>query len=82
MARTTPYTLTINEVFDQFNSQQEGLSDNDVKERRKEYGPNKLTSKKQKSVFQLFIDQVNNPVIYLLLVIVVVSLFFKDFKEV
>jgi len=81
MARTTPYTLTTNEVFDEYNSQKEGLSDSDVKERKKEYGLNKLTSKKQKSVFQLFIDQVNNPVIYLLLVIVAVSLFFKDFKE-
>ncbi|MGM0504640.1 MAG: cation-translocating P-type ATPase [Bacteroidota bacterium] len=81
MTKKKPYALTIEEVFRLYKSREDGLTTNEAEERKKEYGPNKLAAKKQKSIFRLFVDQINNPVIYLLLVIVAISLFFNDFKE-
>ncbi|HKK63983.1 MAG TPA: HAD-IC family P-type ATPase, partial [Bacteroidales bacterium] len=81
MTQQKPHSLTIEEVFRFYKSQKSGLTTNESEERKKEYGPNKLAEKKQKSIFRLFIDQINNPVIYLLLVIVAISIFFNDYKE-
>ena len=81
MTQQKPHSLTIEEVFRFYKSQKSGLTTNESEERKKEYGPNKLAEKKQKSILRLFIDQINNPVIYLLLVIVAISIFFNDYKE-
>ena len=37
-----------------------GLSETEAKARLEKYGPNKLTAKKKKSVFQLFVAQLKD----------------------
>ncbi len=78
---TPPFTFTIEESFKNFGTRKEGLKKEEVKKRREEYGPNKLEEKKQKSLFRLFLDQLNNPVIFLLFGAVVVSFIFSDIPE-
>lgn len=70
------------EVAEQFNVDPgKGLSDEEVRKRRKEHGPNKLKEKKEKSLWQLLFDQLKSAVIYLLVAAVVVSFLFGDIPE-
>ena len=70
------------EVVDQLNvNKEQGLSDEEVKKRQKEYGLNQLEEKKDKSIFQLVIDQVNTPVVYLLVAAAALSFAFGDIPE-
>lgn len=50
-----------------------GLSSADAKLILKKNGPNKLQGKKKKSTFQLFLSQINDAMIYILLVAAVIS---------
>ncbi|MDZ7691284.1 MAG: HAD-IC family P-type ATPase [Balneolaceae bacterium] len=49
--------------------------------RRSIFGPNQLKEHEQKSLFQIFIDQINNPVVYLLTAAAVLALVFGDLPE-
>jgi len=51
----------------------DGLTEEEVLLRREKYGSNVLNSKKQKSTFRLFFEQLNDALIYILLVAAVVS---------
>ena len=79
--RKLPFTISIDETFHEYDTSKEGLKDREVNERRKKYGLNKLEKKKEKSLFRLFLDQLNNPVIYLLFAAVIISFIFKDIPE-
>lgn len=50
-----------------------GLSSADAKLILEKNGPNKLQGKKKKSTFQLFLSQINDAMIYILLVAAVIS---------
>lgn len=58
-----------------------GLSDKEARRRKKRFGPNKLKEVKEKSMFRLLFDQINNPVIYLLLAATIVSFLMGDIPE-
>lgn len=58
-----------------------GLSDSEAKNRLEKYGENKLKSQKKKSVFQLFLSQINDVMIYILLGAVVISAFMKEYSD-
>jgi Ca2+-transporting ATPase len=75
------YTLNIEKCFEIYDSREEGLSEKQIRERREEFGPNKLQEKEEKSLFKLFLEQLNNPVIYLLMGAVVISFIFGDIPE-
>lgn len=51
----------------------DGLTEEEVLLRREKYGSNVLNSKKQKSIFRLFFEQLNDALIYILIVAAVVS---------
>lgn len=55
-----------------------GLSTAEAEKRRQQYGENKLKNKKQKGYVGLFFEQLNDPLIYILLVAIAVSLFLKE----
>ncbi|MCB8816953.1 cation-transporting P-type ATPase [Desulfosporosinus shakirovi] len=44
-----------------------GLSENEVIQRREKNGLNELTSKKPKTLFRIFLSQLNNIMIYILI---------------
>ncbi|MDZ7743491.1 MAG: cation-transporting P-type ATPase [Bacteroidota bacterium] len=82
MTKEKFYTKNIEESAEHFNvDPKKGLSSDEVKSRRKEYGPNKLKETKEKSLWQLFVDQLKSAVIYLLVAAVIVSFLFGDIPE-
>jgi len=59
----------------------DGLTEDEVLIRREKYGYNVLNSKKQKSIFKLFFEQLNDALIYILLVAAVVSGALGEFSD-
>jgi Ca2+-transporting ATPase len=59
----------------------QGLSEEEAKVRLEKYGPNKLLAKKKKSIFQLFIAQLQEWLIYILFVAVVITLFMGEYID-
>ena len=55
-------------------SESKGLSFEETENRLKTYGYNKLQEKKKKSIFKIFIEQLMDPMIYVLLAAVLVTL--------
>ena len=56
----------------------EGLSDEEAKVRLEKYGHNKLLAKKKKNIFQLFVAQLQEWLIYILFAAVVITLFMGE----
>lgn len=61
--------------------QREGLSTEEAKGRLETYGPNAFLEKTPKTKIQKFLTQLNDPLIYILLVAVVISLVLKEFGD-
>jgi len=59
-----------------------GLSDQEAKARLEKYGANKLTGKKKKSIFQMFMAQLQDWLIYVLFVAVIITLFLGEYVDV
>jgi len=59
----------------------EGLSIEEAKARLEQYGTNTFAEKKPKTMLQKFFSQLNDPLIYILLVAVAISLFLKEFGD-
>tara|TARA_R110002050_G_scaffold298296_1_gene461378 strand:+ start:37761 stop:40421 length:2661 start_codon:yes stop_codon:yes gene_type:complete len=75
------HALTAEQTLKTWSVSKDGMSQNEARKRQQEFGPNKLKEQKQKSLFRLAIDQLNNPIIYLLAGAVIVSLIFNDIPE-
>ncbi len=58
-----------------------GLSDKEAEIRLERYGKNLLTAKKAKSFFRLFLEQLQDWLIYILLAAVVVTLFLGEYLD-
>ncbi|HHE76521.1 MAG TPA: HAD family hydrolase, partial [Candidatus Parcubacteria bacterium] len=58
-----------------------GLSEDEVKKRRKKFGRNLLPEKKPLSKLRLFLDQIKSPLIYILFIADIIVLFFKEFSD-
>ncbi len=78
----TPYLQTTEEVQEELNANpSEGLTTDEAEKRLSEYGRNKLREEDQKSLWEILLDQILNPVIYLLVIAVIVSFAFGDIPE-
>lgn len=58
-----------------------GLSNEEVQKRREKYGENKLQEKKKKTLLQLFLSQLQDALIYVLLAASVVTLFVGEYAD-
>ena len=77
-----PHARSQDEVVEQLTTDiGHGLSAEEVGQRREQYGPNQLKERKQKSLFQVLLDQVNTPVVYLLAAAAALSFVFGDIPE-
>jgi len=76
-----PHSYSVEEIYELLKTSGDGLSKDEAHNRRNEYGRNRLQERKKKSLFSLFLSQVNNPVIYLLLAAMTVSFIFSDIPE-
>ncbi|NEV93845.1 cation-transporting P-type ATPase [Psychroflexus sp. YR1-1] len=62
-------------------SPDQGLSSGDARKKLKEHGRNELEEQEQRSIWEIILSQINNPVIYLLTVASVVAFIFGDTPE-
>ncbi|QAS61470.1 calcium-translocating P-type ATPase, PMCA-type [Clostridium septicum] len=58
-----------------------GLSSSDAKSRLEKNGPNKLAGKKEKSIIQLFFSQINDVMIYILIIAAIISAFMGEISD-
>ena len=65
---------SIKEVQDELGSSNAGLSLDEVNLRKEKYGLNELKGKKKKSIFLMFLSELNDPMIYILIVAAIISL--------
>ena len=76
-------TMTKEEVLTLFGTDEhQGLSEAEAARRLEKYGPNKLAEKKKKGFFRLFLEQMNNPMIFVLLAAILVTLAVSIFETV
>ena len=66
------------EVIRQLESSQKGLSGAEAETRLLKYGANRLEEQKKKGVLALFIEQLNDPLIYILMAAIAISLFLGE----
>ncbi|MDD5701704.1 MAG: HAD-IC family P-type ATPase, partial [Dehalococcoidales bacterium] len=71
---TSWHTLTAEEAISRTRSRESGLTDEEVRERLSQYGPNELTGEKKTPLFKVFLRQFLSPLIYVLLAAAVISL--------
>lgn len=76
------YRKTEEEVIrDLLSDLEKGLTEEEAVKRLKQYGPNKLKETEDRSILDLILSQVNNPVIYLLFTAAALALLFGDIPE-
>ncbi len=72
---------SVKEVFSELKSSEKGLNSADAKKRLSVYGKNELKKKKGPSSLQRILSQFNDPVIYVLLAAVALSLVVREFTN-
>jgi len=76
------FSKSIKEVLTEINvDDSSGLSEEEVKVRLEKYGANQLLSAKGKNIFQLFVAQLQEWLIYVLLVAVIVTLIMGEYID-
>ncbi len=76
------HSLSIQEVTQILASDLEnGLTTDEAARRREKFGVNQLTPQKSKSPYQLFLQQFNQPLLYILLLAGVITLFLQDWID-
>jgi len=77
-----PYRSTLEEVIKHFETNlKAGLSSNQATERLKTFGPNSIKEAKAKSPFIIIFQQFLSPLMYILLVAAIASLFIGEAKD-
>jgi len=67
------YSRSLSQIFDSLEADSDGLSTAEARDRRSEYGPNRLPRAKPVTVGQIFLRQFKNPLIYILGIAALVS---------
>ena len=76
-------TLTIEQVEEKLGTNKEtGLSSSEASARLEKYGPNKLEEKKKKGWFRIFLEQMNNPMIFVLFAAIIITLGISIFETI
>jgi Ca2+-transporting ATPase len=76
------FSKSIGEVLKEINVDAlSGLSEEEAKVRLEKYGANQLLSKKKKNIFQLFVAQLQEWLIYILFAAVVITLFMGEYID-
>lgn len=67
------YTKELNQVFNELNTRQGGLTEDEASKRLEKYGANNLKEKKKESLFIKFIKQFNDFMIIVLIIAAIIS---------
>ncbi|MGZ5262444.1 MAG: cation-translocating P-type ATPase, partial [Kaistella sp.] len=76
------FTKSISDALKELNVNPDtGLSSEEAAQRKKHFGPNQLEAKKKKSVFQIFLSQLNDWLIYVLFAAVVITVMMGEYVD-
>jgi len=76
------HSISWQEALKKLNSDfKNGISEDEVRVRQKKFGKNKLPEEKPASPLKIFFDQFKSPLIYILVIAGIVTLFLKDFTD-
>ncbi len=75
------HSLTSEKCLEELKTSLSGLSYKEAERRLKKYGPNELPRVKRLSNLFIFINQFNNPLIYILIIAGIISAFLGDFVD-
>lgn len=77
-----PYRKTIQEVEEAYQSDiHKGLSEEEVRRRQKEQGKNVLNKKKKETLLQMFLEQFHDPMVIILIIGAILSIFLKEYMD-
>ncbi len=68
-------------MHESLNATDNGLTDAEAEARLQQYGPNKLPEQPPAALWQIVLRQFYSPLIYILLIAAVVSVFIGDMKD-
>lgn len=69
------------EVLSVFETTEKGLTSENVKDRLSKFGKNIFKNNEKKNIFKIFLDQLSNPLIFILIGAVFITLFLKQWPE-
>jgi len=75
------YQLGVKEIFHKLNTSDSGLTEEEVKQRLAQYGSNKLAEEEKISKLKILFHQFTSPLIYILLIAGVVTIFLKEYID-
>ena len=75
------YQSTVKEIFEKLRASDSGLSDSEIKERLLQFGPNKFIEEEKTSRLKILIHQFTSPLIYILLIAGVVTIFLNEYID-
>lgn len=77
----TFYQTDIDQVLDRVETSDQGLSSNEAQDRLDEYGPNSIRTDNEVSVWKVLLDQFTDPLIYVLIGALVVTLAIQSYGD-
>ncbi|CQR25946.1 cation transporter E1-E2 family ATPase [Streptococcus varani] len=75
------YQKSLEEVYQNLGSSEQGLDDRAVKERQEKYGLNELVESEGLTPWQILWHNINNIIVYLLTAVSIISLFMNEYVE-
>ncbi len=76
------YAHTIDESVDTLHTNRSsGLSEAEAKQRLSTHGPNQLKAQQRKSIFRMFLSQLQDALIYVLFVAVIITMFMGEYLD-
>lgn len=69
------------DLYREFKTSRKGLTDSEVSKRISKYGPNVLPKKKKSTFFNVLLSQFNDPIVYILLTTVLLSILLKEYID-
>jgi len=73
--------LTESEIFQRLSTQNDGLSDEQARERLKRYGFNVLPKGKKKTILSMILDQILNPLVVVLIFAALAAILIGESKD-
>jgi len=72
------WSMTLEELYSKLNSSELGLTTEEATKRQKIYGKNILNKRKRNNTLLIFLSQFKSPIIIILIIAAILSLFLKD----
>lgn len=71
--KTEWYKLSTKETFERLNTKESGISEEQASIRLNKYGKNILPKGKKKTIYKVFLSELNSPIVYILIISMILS---------